>query len=79
MAIDTERYCLRCGRDENRCICEIEFVHGPAYGEHRGSRALDADFRAASDVGFAPLTPEAKEAFHEKLESMGAVIYGRRR
>ena len=51
----------------------------PVLDEHRGSRALDADFRAAAATGFAPPTKEQREAFKEKLESMGAVIYGGRK
>lgn len=63
MAIDNEATCLKCGRDGSRCICEIEFVHGPAYGEHRGSRpGVDPFFTDAVFKEFAP----DEEALEEK-------------
>ncbi|MDA8122273.1 MAG: hypothetical protein M0Z38_06880 [Deltaproteobacteria bacterium] len=76
MAIAHET-CLRCGREETRCICEIEFVHGPAYGEHRGSRMhvdvepIDALFHDAAFRGFEPVTEGEKEALREKTAQGG--------
>lgn len=86
-------YCLRCGREESRCICEIEFVHGPAYGEHRGSRPhmdedpvreapaepIDRMFREAAEAGFEPVTEEQAEAMRQKLRGFSAQIHGGRR
>ena len=79
MAIDTERYCLGCGRVEDRCVCEIEFIHGQPNGEHRGSRALDADFQQAAAAGFEPLSEEQKAEYERKLRGASAAISGRRR
>jgi hypothetical protein len=69
---DDLRYC-ECGNmlDGNGCCrrCECEPPQ-----EHRGSRALDADFREAAATGFAPMTPEEREAFWQKV---GAVREGK--
>ncbi len=61
-------------------------------GEHRGSRALDADFvreaprepidrmfQEAVDAGFKPVTEEQAEAMRQKLRGMSAQIHGGRR
>lgn len=60
-------------------------------GEHRGSRALDADlvreaprepidrmFQEAADAGFKPVTEEQAEAMRQKLRGVSAAMHGRR-
>ncbi len=59
-------YCLRCGREESRCVCEIEFIHGPAYGEPRASR-MPAHLQPLDSAFIEALAkPVPAEALREK-------------